>query len=286
MKRLVLFGLVIWLAAPLTAWSADAPWRVGVTLPVYGSWLSAIGGERIEVVAIVPADADPHVYRPRPADLERLGDLDVVIENGAHDPWLDAMLRAALGEAADALPRLRPATSEHSFLSLVTATREVRQLAESLSRLDPDGAATYRAGAEALVRRLRAMLAETMAALDALPGARDVPLAAVHDGYGTLFAELGLTLHAIVQPRHGVEPSARQLADTIRRLREADVRVLFTEMDLEPTTAELIERETGCMLARLDHVADGAATAERFEAGMASNLETIVEVLRRAVETP
>ena len=289
MSRCVIWLWLAWcVASPI---GAEPVLRVGATLPVYGSWLLALGGDRLEAVAVVPPDVDPHVYRPRPQDLERLRELDAVVENGAHDPWLDAMLRAALDDAADALPRIRPAASDgddghlagHGFLSVVAATEQIRKLAEALARLDPDAATAYRDRAEALIRRLRTLLLDGLAALDAMPGAREIPIAVVHDGYARLFGELGLTLRAVVQPRHGVEPSARQLADTIRRLREAEVRVLFTEMELAPTTVEVIERETGCRLARLDHLARGVATAERYERGMARNVDTIVAALRAAV---
>ena len=38
-----------------------------------------------------------------------------------------------------------------------------------------------------------------------------------------------LRVAAVIEPRHGVQPTARQLADTIDRIKAANVHVLFAE---------------------------------------------------------
>lgn len=281
--------------ASISAQADTPPLRIGVTLPAYGSWVANVGGERVAVVPILPEGADPHIYRPSPDDLERLTTLDAVVENGlGHDAYLDELLTAA--DRAD-LPRIRPAdggallqtasgvANGHSFLSILGATREIRHLADSLGRLDPDAADAYRANARAYIVRLRRLLADALARLETLgPGATRIPIATVHEGYDYLFHELGLEVAAVIQPRHGVEPSAKQLADTIRRIREAGVKVLFTEMDFAKRYVDTLYRETGCRVARLTHgtgptSAEGVPIEERFEHDLRTNLDAILEAL-------
>ena len=169
-------------------------------------------------------------------------------------------------------------TNSHSFLALTGAILQVQEIARSLSRLDPPHADAYTENARAYGKTLRAILANGLARLEPVDASR-VKIATVHDGYAYLFRELGLTVTAVVQPRHGLEPSARQLADTIDRIKAAKVDVLFTEMDLARKYVDTIEAETGCRLARLTHISGGPYTADRFEKDMQSNVDAIVSAV-------
>ena len=260
--------------------------RVGVTLHPYYSWASIVGGTAVVVVPIVPPSADPHSFQPRPEDLAVVSSLDAVVENGlGHDAFLEPMLRAA---GRDRLPRLHPnanvpllsgasgGANSHSFLSITASSQQIQSLAKEMGRLDPVHAELYAENARAYVKRLRGLLAEALRRLEGNDLSR-VHIATVHDGYGYLFSELGLRVDAVVQARHGVEPSARQLADTIERIKTARVNLLFTELGLDRSYVETIEKETGCRMRRLTHIAGGAYTPERFEKDMKANLDAIVD---------
>ncbi len=260
--------------------------RVGVTLHPYYSWVSNVGGSAVVVIPIVPPAADPHSFQPRPEDLLAIETLDAIVENGlGHDAFLVPMLKAA---GKERLPRLSPNTNvpllpgasgganSHSFLSITAASQQIQGLAKGLGRLDPAHADLYAENARAYVKRLRGLLAGALRRLEGKDLTR-VHIATVHDGYGYLFSELGLRVDAVVQARHGVEPSARQLADTIERIRAARVNLLFTELGLERSYVETIEKESGCRLRRLTHIAGGPYTPERFERDMKANLDAIVD---------
>lgn len=273
------------LAACPAAGSPARPLRIGVTLNPYYSWVANLGGSAVTVVPVVPAGADPHSYQPRPEDLAALASLDAVVANGlGHDAFLEPMLKAA---GRDGLRRLDPnrgvpllpgasgGANSHSFLSVLAASQQIQTLAKELSRLDPEDASLFEENARAYTKRLRHLLAEALSRLEGLDLSA-VRIATVHDGYAYLFSDLGLTVQAVVQPRHGLEPSAQQLADTIARIRSARVNVLFTEMGLDRRYVDTIERETGCRIFRLTHMAGGDDSKDRFERDTRANLEAIV----------
>jgi zinc transport system substrate-binding protein len=260
--------------------------RVGVTLHPYYSWVANVGGAAVVAIPIVPPGADPHSFQPKPEDLAAVESLDAVVENGlGHDAFLEPMLRAA---GRERLPHLTPnrgvpllagasgAANSHSFLSITAASQQIQSLAKSLGRLDPPHADLYAGNARAYVKRLRGLLAGALRRLEGKDLSR-VHIAIVHDGYGYLLSELGLRVEAVVQARHGVEPSARQLADTIERIKAARVNLLFTELGLERAYVDTIEKESGCRLRRLTHIAGGPYTPDRFENDMKANLDAIVD---------
>lgn len=266
--------------------------RVGVTLHPYYSWVSNVGGTAVAVIPIVPPAADPHSFQPQPEDLAAVDSLDAVVENGlGHDAFLEPMLRAV---GKEGLPRLAPnrnvpllpgasgGANSHSFLSITAASQQIQSLAKELGRLDPAHADLYADNARVYVRRLRGLLAEALRRLEGKDLSR-IRIATVHDGYGYLFSELGLHVDAVVQARHGVEPSARQLADTIERIKAARVNLLFTELGLERSYVDTIERESGCRLRRLTHITGGPYTRERFEKDIKANLDAIVDGVSAAL---
>ena len=288
MKRLaggLLLGLaIVAVRAESAPTVAAKKLRIGVTLHPYYSWVANIVADRAEVVPVLPGTLNPHSYQPRPADVQNLVGLDAIVVNGlGHDDFIEPLLQAA--DRKD-IHRIRPndglpliANNPHTFLSITSAIQQIHTIARELGTLDPANAELYRENARAYCRRLRGMLARALQAIADLDVSR-ARIATVHDGYAYLFQELGLEVTAVVQPRHGIEPSAKQLADTIERIKAAGVNLLFTEMDLQSKYVNTIYDETGCRVLRLSHVASGEYTPEKFEQDMQQNLDTIVQGLR------
>lgn len=268
--------------------------RIGVTLHPYYAWLSNIVTEETQVVPILSEASDPHGYQARPEDVEKLTTLDALVINGlGHDAFIFPMLQT-LGDKAPELIKpnagiplvdggrtdSQAATpNSHTFLSITGATHQVSNLAAALQRLDPSHADQYRQNTREYKRRLRRLLAD---ALDELKQMRvdHLRIGTVHDGYSYLFQELGLTVHAVVQPRHGINPSPRQLTDSIRRIKEAGINLLFVEMDYEQRFVDIVREETGTRIAQLSHISRGPYSADQYERQMAANLRHILDAVR------
>ena len=98
--RSAFFVFVLLLAAVAHAQTAKpvATLKIGVTLHPYYSWTTNVVGNLpgYEVRALLPGDIDAGDYQPRPQDIKRLADLDVVIVNGiGHDDFIFPMLKAS-----------------------------------------------------------------------------------------------------------------------------------------------------------------------------------------------
>lgn len=64
------------------ALGADEKLQVVATTNIVADVVAQVGGDAIELTALVPAGADPHSYQPRPADLRTLDDAHVLFING------------------------------------------------------------------------------------------------------------------------------------------------------------------------------------------------------------
>jgi len=101
----------------------------------------------------------------------------------------------------------------------------------------------------------------------------------VHDGYGYLLQEFGLEVAGVVQPAHGLTPSAAELRDMIQLLRREKTRVVFSEANFPPQLLNVLRDEAGVKVYIISHVASGAYTADKFERDMQDNVNTMVRAL-------
>jgi ABC-type Zn uptake system ZnuABC Zn-binding protein ZnuA len=59
-----------------------------------------VGGDAVEVTALLPPNADPHDFEPRPSDAEAIAEADLVLRSGGDlDDWLGELVESAGGDA-------------------------------------------------------------------------------------------------------------------------------------------------------------------------------------------
>lgn len=274
-------------AAEPTAFRNGERMTVGVTLHPYFSFVSNIVGEHATVLPLIGAGYNPHNYNPLPDDMKRAQTLDVLVVNGiGHDQWAFEIMSAAGGSDvplihANAAVSLIPtagagdtSANSHTFISTTTAVQQIYEIARQLGEHDPANAETYLRNSRAYatkLRRLKAEYTQQIAQLDA----SNFRAATMHGAYGYLMQEFGLQINAVIEPRHGVEPTARQLAETIDAIKASGVNVLFAEKFFASKLADTIRAETGVQVFSFSHISDGDYTPERFEEEMRYNLEQL-----------
>ena len=59
MRRIVLMSLVVWLVFGAVEAAADEPLRAAASFAIIADFVQQVGGDRVEVVSLVPALADP-----------------------------------------------------------------------------------------------------------------------------------------------------------------------------------------------------------------------------------
>lgn len=259
----------------------SAPLRVGVTLHPYFSWASNVArGTSIEVVAVLPGDVDAGNYQPSPDDIAKLAKLDALVVNGiGHDDFIKSMITASgntklvLIEANAETPLLPSAHGEgsknsHTFISFTNAIQQSRLIATKLGELRPGEAARLKANASAYADKLRAIQAE---GAKKLANAKIKRVVTVHDGYSYLLQEFAIELAGVVQPAHGLVPSAKELGDMIALMKKEKVTVVFTEEDFPEQLLATLRDATHAKVHVISHVATGPYTPEKFEAEMKSN---------------
>ena len=277
------------------AHAADAKrLKVGITLHPYYSFVAHIVGDRADIMPLIGADANPHGYAPQPADMIRMMSMDVLVVNGiGHDTWAFEILDAAgmrdkltLIYANDGVslipiagdPSGAKVVNPHTFISTTAAIQQVYTIARKLGELDSANATYFRDNARRYALEIRKLRAE----FDAKIAGADLSkfrCATMHSGYDYILQELGLQVTDVIEPRHGVEPTARQLADTIDRIKAANVNVLFAEKYFASKLSDTIRDATGVKMYSISHISSGEYTPDKFVEEMRENLRTLATAI-------
>ena len=260
--------------------------KIVTTSNFIADWARNVGGDRVEVFSLMPADADPHSFRPGAQDVTRVADADLVISVGLslEAEWLSKLLDNAsldssrvieLGKSIDPIViaddvhddkkdhREEDEDKEghgedheghgvadpHFWLDPLRVKLAVALIEDQMSELDPDGAGQYRDRSETYMGKLDELHSWTLTQIKTVPNYRR-RLATTHDGL-RYFAELyGFILVGATfhGSIHGHDPSAEEIARIVDRIAEMEVPAVFVEAARSDSLASAIAEETGAVI--------------------------------------
>ncbi len=269
--------------ALLTLVANAAPLRIVTTFyPLQIATLNITSNAADVVVSNLtpPTSGCLHDYQLTPADLARLAHADVLIINGGGlESFLEKARRTAprakVIEASAGIELL--AGNPHVWVSPELAARQAENIGAALAKLDAQNAELYRRNAAAYAARLRALTEKMRAGLKGVAARQIITL---HEAFPYFAREFGFTIAGVVEREPGAAPDARELADTIKLVREQQVRAIFVEPQYPTRSAEAIARATGAKIATLDPAVTGPVSAEAYLQIMENNLAELQRVLK------
>ena len=245
---------------------AEAPLRVVATFSIAADWVRQVGGDRVEVTALIGPDADAHGYQPKPSDTRALKEASLVVGiDLGFDDWIERLARSVgkkpivmLGELLppeDLLPagethdehdddHHHGAFDPHFWQDPRLVAKVMPMLAEALAQRDPTHADDYRRRAADYARSLESLWHTWNERFATLPP-ESRRAYTNHDAFRYLARAYGLELIGIqgVVP-HG-ELSAKALAALSDRARREGIHVAFLENVSDPRLVEQLRREAG-----------------------------------------
>jgi zinc transport system substrate-binding protein len=298
----LLMGLVALSALPARA----ATPNVVVTIAPLHSLAAAVMDGVGEPVLLVPAGASPHAYSLRPSEAVALQRANLIVLAGAGlERFLDRPL-AALAERAEVLQlaqapgmRLRAFGTSHDhgghdshkdhdaghydphiWLDPANAVAIVHVLRDSLTALDPDNGATYRANAERMAAALAAL---DRAIADMLAPVRSRAFITFHDAYGYFSERYGLTQAGTLVLSPDVPPGAARVAEIVRLVRERKAVCVFSEPQFEPRLIARLAEDSAIRVGVADPL--GAGIAEGADHYIAT-LRALATAFRDCLDGP
>ncbi|MBI4510489.1 MAG: zinc ABC transporter substrate-binding protein [Deltaproteobacteria bacterium] len=261
--------------------SAHAKVRVVTTIQTFRSLAEEIGGDQVEVTALVGESVDPHHVDPRPSHAVTLNKADLLVHVGLdlERGWLPPLLEQARNpkvrsgevgnldastagimvlDAGGAVTRaqgdIHPMGNPHYWLHPDNALRVARALAERLKRIDPGQASTYEARLQAFSNRLAARRKEWEENAKALAG---VKIVTYHKSWSYLTSWLKLVEIGNIEPKPGVPPDPKHLAELVGSARSQGAKMVIVETYYPRNTAQRVATLAGMKAVVLPSDAGG-----------------------------
>ena len=275
---------------------AGEPLAAVATTGIIADLVRQVGGPRVEVESILPANADPHDFEPAPEDLVTVAEADIIFRHGLRlDGWAEGLLENAGTEAPVVVTTegISPLASDedefaegdpHVWFDPSRVAMMVATIAGALTDVDPDGAATYQARADAYRAQLTDLDATIRAAIATIPSERR-KLVTNHDALGYYADRYGLTIVGTVIPglETTAEPSAQEIAELLDVIEREGVPAIFAENTASAELAEELADEAGIEIVDdlyTDSLGDPSSGADTYLGLMRTDTILIVEALR------
>ncbi len=280
------------------------------TIAPLGMILREVAGERAEVQVLLPPNASPHIYEPRPSDIRTVqNSLALFYVSPALDAWAAQLPPpgAHCYEVLDWLPlgeRLRFADfhdqhggNDHAHAG---AAREIGEneldgevddphfwtdplavrailpsLAKTLGELDSAARAEYQANADRFAARLDAIDKEARAILTPVRGR---PVFLFHPSFAYMLRRYELDYAGVISSSPGKEPSPKELAMLVARIEKTGAKAIFTEPQLPRRPAEVLAEAAHVRLAVLDPIG-GKPPFDTYEHWLLRNARVLRESL-------
>jgi zinc/manganese transport system substrate-binding protein len=264
-RVLVLF-LALFVVGGGTEAGAEKKVKVIASFSILGDMSKNVGGNRVEVAALVGPNGDAHVFEPTPADARAVSAADLVIVNGMGlEGWMDRLIKTSgyKGPVVVASEGIKPremADEEpghgakhehkidpHAWQNLANGQIYVENIAKELSSVDSEGAPIYRANADAYKAKLGELDKWVKKEFLSIPKQKRRMITS-HDAFGYLGAAYGITILSPMGVSTESEPSAGGVAKLIKQIRQEKITAVFIENVSDPRLVQQIIKESGVTL--------------------------------------
>jgi zinc transport system substrate-binding protein len=238
-----------------------------------------IGKDRIDLLMLIPDNAEPHSWEPKATDIFKVHNADVFIYNGGgFEPWLTSFLPnlksgAYIVDTSVNVTQYAQA-DPHFWMDPLDAKVQVTNIAEALEHKDPGNATFYAANAADLESRLDKLNQDYIIGLQ---NRTKSDFITTHEGFNYLAKEYNLTDHGAVGISADAQPSARDLANLVKDVQTMDLHYVFAEPIYNDAVIQMIASETNCKVLVLDalHGRSGAHAGMDYFQIMYANLESL-----------
>jgi ABC-type Zn uptake system ZnuABC Zn-binding protein ZnuA len=288
-------------ATPAQVASSDgAGFLVVTSNTVLADFAANIGGQTVQVRALVPAGTDPHTFQPTPDSMKILSQARVVFFNGAGlEEWWDKTIRSvkkpdvSVIELAKGLATIKmPGHSHgghshaggqdpHAWLDPNLVKAYVDKIRDALTRVDAANGARYAERARAYQAKLGELDGWIRVEVERIPAARR-KIVTFHNAFQYFANRYGLAVKGFVVASPGKEPSAKTLAALTSRIKDERIPAVFAEADFNPKMLEVLAKDAGVKV--VTNLYDGSLSsgppADTYINMMRHNVTQIVNALR------
>ena len=252
--------------------SGGSPLAVVTTTALLADLAANVGGDLIEVTALVPPGADVHSFQSTPADSVAVSRAALVITNGGGlDRFLDSVVQGSMSDAAVHVVAAAPLLNSeevdpHFWQNPVFAVTYVEVIRDGLIAADPENAAVYRANFDSYEEKLTKLDFDIASTLNTVAAPRR-HLITFHDAFGHLAQRYGWESTALVSS-DASQVSPGPVVSLLKQVRKQGIAAVFAEPQFRSGLLENAAQEAGVEI--------GIIYSDVLDGGVASYIDMML----------
>jgi manganese/zinc/iron transport system substrate-binding protein len=276
--------------------------RVTTTVGMVADTVRNVGGDRVDVTALMGPGVDPHLYKASQGDIQRLSDADIVFYNGLHLEGKMVEVLEKIGEGgkptvavAEAIdesklrnpPEFKGQHDPHVWFDASMWAETITPVVEALSKMDASHAAQYQANGEKYRKELAELDAYCRKQLATIPKERRV-LVTAHDAFGYFGRAYEIDVVGLQGISTVSEYGIKDIQDRIDLIAKRKVKAVFVESSVPRRSIEAVV--AGCKAAGhtvtiggtlySDAMGDPGTPDGTYPGMVRHNVDTIVAALK------
>ncbi len=213
-----------------------------------------VGGDRVQVRALMGPGIDPHLYKASARDVERLRSADIIFYNGLH-------LEAKMGEVIEQLGRNKPVLAvgeavdparlispdafqrshdPHIWFDVELWSQAIPAVVAILSEKDPAHADGYRERGAEYTAQLAELNVYVTQQLETIPPQQRVMITA-HDAFNYLGRAYGLEVRGLQGISTATEAGTRDVQELAAHIAELKIPAIFIESSVSPRAVNAVK---------------------------------------------
>lgn len=251
--------------AGLASAQAEEKFKVITTFTVIADMAQNVAGDAAIVESITKPGAEIHGYQPTPRDILKAQDADLILWNGMNlELWFEQFFRnlkdipsVTLSDGVEPMSISQgPYTGKpnpHAWMSLESALIYVDNIRDGLVKYDPENAQTYKANAQAYKTQISQAIAPLKETILAIP--EDERWLVSSEGAFSYLARDFQMKELYLWPINADQQGTpQQVKNVIDKVRENNIKVVFSESTVPDAPAKQIVRETNALYGGILYV--------------------------------
>ena len=229
----------------------DKKLNIAVSSYVPYTFAKSVLGDTVNLTLLIPPGVEAHAFEPNPKTIKEVKQAQIFFYTSNHlEPWALKIDPNGVMLAQN-LPQVLP-EDPHVWMNFDNAKIMAKNLADYVTQKYPDlsGEIQPRYNSFAVeMDTLKSMYSKIMSTCKS-----DTIYHVGHLAFGYIARDYGLKFKALFSADMEQEPSAKEIAELVKEIKENDVKYIFSEEQLNPALAKTIAKETGAKILILNTV--------------------------------
>jgi ABC-type Zn uptake system ZnuABC Zn-binding protein ZnuA len=259
---------------------------------------SQLGGDLVDVEAIVPIGGDPHTYEPTPKDAQMLLEADLILINGmTFEGWIQEVIDNSGTKAKTILitegitpidsDKYKNSVDPHAWMDASNGLIYIENIMKAFIAEDPGNKEVFLKNYNSYAAKLKELDQYIIEQINLIPEKQRV-LITSHDAFRYYGKRYGLALSAIMGISTEADAQTSDILRISKVIREQKVPALFLESTINPKMLKQIALDNNISIGGelfADSLGGEDSGVSTYYDMLKYNTDTIVKALSQQIKS-